>query len=138
MGWPGASSRRRLLGAAFGVWLGTAAAGSGPVSGPATEPMSEPMLARVLAVTPDRVTLSLEGPDRGAATRVEVPVAAVDRPAGIEPGRLIRVWPGPRGLGAGARLVPLGTDADGTDRTGVRARLMHGAGRGFGGGRGGR
>ncbi len=130
MGWPGASSRRRLLGAALGVWLGTAAAGS--------EPVSEPVLARVLAVTPDRVTLSLEGSDRGAATRVEVPVAAADRPAGIEPGRLIRVWPDPRGLGAGARLVPLGTDAGGTDRTGVRARLMHGAGRGFGGGRGGR
>ena len=127
MGWPGPSSRRRLLAAALGVWLGSAAAGG-----------AEPVLARVLALTPGRVTLRLEGPQRGPDAQLDIPVDPGGVPDGVAPGRLVRVWPGPNGLAAGARLVPLDTDLGGADRTGVRARLMHGAGRGFGGGRGGR
>lgn len=100
------------------------------------------MLARVLELAPDHVTLGLEAPGAGAPARVEIPVAPGARPAGLEVGRLVRVWPGPHGLAADARLVPLESDLGGPhrgpDRTGVRARLMHGAGRGFGGGSGGR
>ncbi|NEV64549.1 hypothetical protein [Thiorhodococcus minor] len=60
----------------------------------------------------------------------------------LEAGSLVRVWPGqesgPGGVNLGARLSPLQSDLSGADRTGVRARLMYGAERGFGGGRGGR
>jgi hypothetical protein len=115
---------RHILAAALALSLSAAVA-------------AEPILARVLAVAPRSVTLSLEGTGPGPATRVDVPVTAEDLPDGVAAGRLVRVWPGPHGLAGGARLVPLDTDLGGADRTGVRARLMHGAGRGFGGGRGG-
>ncbi|MBK1717840.1 hypothetical protein CKO27_09335 [Thiocystis violacea] len=89
----------------------------------------EPVLARVLSVEADRVTLSVEDRADGEDERVSILVDRAELPPGIEPGRLVRLWPGP---GSGARLVPLDQGLAEPDRTGVRARLMHGAERGFG------
>lgn len=103
----------------------------------------EPVLARVLSIAADRVTLAVPGSAVDAvATRVSVAIDRADLPPDLAPGRLVRLWPGATpdatGLSAGARLVPLERGASVPDRTGVRSRLMHGAARGAGGGRGGR
>ncbi|WP_164652895.1 hypothetical protein [Thiorhodococcus mannitoliphagus] len=104
---------------------------------------AEPVLARVLSIDGDRVTLTLDAQAEVAAPRMILLVDAAGLPQGVKAGSLVRVWPGresgPDGVSLGARLSPLQTDLSGADRTGVRARLMYGAERGFGGGgRGGR
>ena len=107
----------------------------------------EPRLARVLAIAPDAVTLSLESSAGSKTQTLVVPLAESDRPSGIRVGGLVRLWPGSESLRngslAGARLDVLGGASGVQDRTGVRARLMqgtrHGASGGAGGGgRGGR
>ncbi|AFL75785.1 hypothetical protein [Thiocystis violascens] len=110
----------------------------------------EPVLARVLTIEVDRVTLSVPDGASGENARVGVAIDRSDLPPdlvnALEPGRLVRLWPGAApdasGLSAGARLDPLDRGASIADRTGVRSRLMRGAarggGRGSGGGRGGR
>lgn len=104
---------------------------------------ADPVLARVQTVTPDHVVVNLAKPGSRVESQVIVPTPD-GVPAGIEPGRLVRLWPGSRaasgGILTGARLTPLDSGRDGrrADRTGVRERLMRGAGRGVGGGRGGR
>lgn len=106
----------------------------------------EPRLARVLAIAPGGVTLSLEPSAGSASETLVVPLAEGDQPSGIRVGGLVRLWPGPEGMRnsslAGARLDVLGGASGLQDRTGVRARLMQGsrsgAGGGSGGGRGGR
>ncbi|EXJ14906.1 hypothetical protein [Imhoffiella purpurea] len=92
-------------------------------------------------IEPDRVTVAIENAAGGPATAV-LAVDPKSGPRGIEPGQLIRVWPGAPpgadGIWTQARLVPFERGAGAADRTGVRARIMFGAQRGFGGGRGGR
>ena len=97
----------------------------------------DPMLARVLSIETDRVTLSVQNGMNGDAAPLSIAVSKADLPPGLAPGDLVRLWPGSNS-GAGARLSPLDRDMTGMDRTGVRARLMRGAERGFGGGRNGR
>ena len=114
-----------------------------PISSPVDA--QEPRLARVLAIEPDAVTLSLESSAGSTTQTLVVPIAEGDRPLGIRVGGLVRLWPGPESLRngslAGARLDVLGGASGVQDRTGVRARLMqgtrHGAS-GRSGGRGGR
>lgn len=100
------------------------------------------MLARVLAIEGGRVTLAAGAQQEIADRRMIVLVDPGRLPRGLEVGSLVRVWPGqesgPGGVNLGARLSPLQSNLSGADRTGVRARLMYGAERGFGGGRGGR
>jgi hypothetical protein len=102
----------------------------------------EPVLARVQSIESGRVTLTIDDSGSRKPTQVRVTVDGAELPPGVAPGRLVRLWPGSSpvtgGALAGARLSPLAVGQNGSDRTGVRARLMQGAGRGFGGGRGGR
>ena len=106
-----------------------------------------PVLARVLAVTSDRVTLGVAGDSEEASRPLIVRIGQDGLPPGIAAGSLVRVWTtGPISSQDSepreARLVPLDSDLGGRDRTGVRARLMYGSqrglGGGFGGGKGGR
>ena len=138
MAYPGRYADRRRLGR---VALVMALLISSPVEA------QEPRLARVLAIEPGSVTLSLEPPDASASQTLIVPLAQGNRPSGIRVGGLVRLWPEPEGLRngslAGARLDVLGGASGVPDRTGVRARLMQGSrhsasGGGAGGGRGGR
>jgi hypothetical protein len=104
-----------------------------------------PWLARVVRV--DAVAGVVEViPEQGDAAngtdRRSVLIQGDELPAGVAPGRLVRVWP-QGGEGAGpprATLSPVQTGGLHEDRTGVRARLGHGAwsGGGRGGGHGGR
>jgi hypothetical protein len=102
---------------------------------------AEPMLARVIAVNADQVTLELAAAQDAEAEarqlRITLDTSAV--PAGVEPGAWVRVWPAGEDGAAStlqrARLVPLGALAG--DRTGVRSRLIRGAGLGGARGRGG-
>lgn len=130
MAWPGPFKHDLARLTAFGLWLTIMPAIA-----------EEPVLARVLSVESNQVTLSLEDRQAGEAGRLIVPLDTAGLPPGIAPGSLVRLWPGsapgPGGASTGARLVPLDRDLTEHDRTGVRARLMHGAERGFGGGRGG-
>ena len=100
------------------------------------------MLARVQSIESGRVILTIDDPGSRAPTQVTVTVDNAELPPGVSPGRMVRLWPGSSpvtgGALSGARLSPLSVGQNGSDRTGVRARLMQGAGRGFGGGRGGR
>ncbi|EGV31033.1 hypothetical protein ThidrDRAFT_2397 [Thiorhodococcus drewsii AZ1] len=102
----------------------------------------EPWLARVQSVEPNRVTLAIENAAESGPHSAVVAVDPQSGPSGIAPGQLIQVWPGqppgPDGIWNQARLVPFERGPGVTDRTGVRARIMFGAQRGFGGGRGGR
>lgn len=122
---------RLALAAALSLAVGLAAA-------------AEPVLARVLSVEGGTVTLSLGYRQGDDGPRMVVSVDEAGLSTDVRPGVLVKVWPesgaGSDGLVTKARLTPLQGDLSGPDRTGVRARLMYGAGRGFGGGggRGGR
>ncbi|MTW20541.1 hypothetical protein [Allochromatium palmeri] len=104
----------------------------------------EPLLARVLAIEPTAITLTIDPPGGGASETRVVPLDERERPAGLRVGSLVRLWPGPTGLTPdtlmGARIDSLNAQGRLQDRTGVRARLMQGAQRGAdrAGGRGGR
>ncbi|WP_295585044.1 hypothetical protein [uncultured Lamprocystis sp.] len=122
--------------AALGLWFATVAVVMPAAGAP------DPVLARVLSIAPDRVTLTLDEPQGDATGPVVVPLGEAGLPPGITVGQRVRLWPGaaPGTLDpwTNARLVPLEREGIERDRTGVRARLMHGAQRGLGGGRGGR
>ena len=107
-------------------WLLVATlAGGAPVGA------EEVMLGRVLSVTADSVTVALG--DDSAGRRLTLPLDEVGG-RGLVPGSLVRVWSGDA---SAVRMTPIGGGV--ADRTGVRARLSRGAGRGgMGGGRGGR
>lgn len=134
---PGLFNLRLMQHAALGLWFATATLVGPAVGAP------DPVLARVLSIAPDQVTLALEEPTGGTTGRVVIPLGEEERlPPGITVGQRVRVWPaaapGDADPWTHARLVPLERDGIERDRTGVRARLMHGAQRGLGGGRGGR
>jgi hypothetical protein len=122
--------------AALGLWLATATLVAPAAGAP------DPVLARVLSIAPDQVILTLEEPKGDASGRVVVPLGEAGLPPGITVGQRVRLWPaataGATDPWKNALLIPLERDGIERDRTGVRARLMHGAQRGLGGGRGGR
>lgn len=135
MAWPGHFADRLIWLAALAIAMAVGTAGA-----------EEPVLARVLAVEPSQVTLTVEGPGEEIAKPLIVPVREADLPPGVRVGALVRLWPGPMSEQemseqdsrlTAARLVPVDNDLTGRDRTGVRARLMYGAQRGFEGGIGG-
>ena len=97
-----------------------------------------PVLARILAIEAERVIVSVEDGRGGANSARVVTVEVPNQPPGIAVGALVRLWPGASGDPlTGGRLEPLADDLGSLDRTGVRARLMQGGQRGFGGGLGG-
>ena len=108
---------------------------------PGSARAQEPLLARVLAIEPTAITLTIDPPGGGAPETRVVPLDKRGRPADLRVGSLVRLWPGPTGLTAdtlmGARIDSLNTNGRLQDRTGVRARLMQGAQRGAGSGSGG-
>ncbi|AFL76254.1 hypothetical protein Thivi_4455 [Thiocystis violascens DSM 198] len=98
----------------------------------------DPVLARILAIEAERVIVSVEDGRAGADPTRVVAVEVANRSPGIAVGALVRLWPGASGDPlTGGRLEPLADDLGSLDRTGVRARLMQGGQRGFGGGLGG-
>jgi hypothetical protein len=108
---------------------------------PGSARAQEPLLARVLAIEPTAVVLSIDPPGGGAPETRTLPLSEREPPAGLRVGSLVRLWPGPTGLTPdtlmGARIDSLNTNGRLQDRTGVRARLMQGAQRGAGSGSGG-
>jgi hypothetical protein len=133
---PGLFNLTLMRHAALGLWFATATL-VGPAAG-----APDPVLARVLSIAPDQVILTLEEPTGDTAGRVVIPLGEERLPPGITVGQRVRLWPaaapGDADPWTHARLVPLERDGIARDRTGVRSRLMHGAQRGLGGGRGGR
>ena len=102
----------------------------------------EPLLARVLAIEPTAIVLSIDPPGGGTPETRTLPLSERQSPSGLRVGSLVRLWPGPTGLAQdtlrGARIDSLNAEGRLQDRTGVRARLMQGSQRGAGGGMGGR
>ncbi|MBB1075861.1 hypothetical protein HUU62_15770 [Rhodoferax sp. 4810] len=95
---------------------------------------ADPLLARVVTVNGDAVTVTLLDPSPSNTAPLTVVLDAGDLTADLTPGKVVRLWPSDRvdqnGLMHGARLTPLERGGGQVDRTGVRARLMRGAGRG--------
>ncbi len=103
---------------------------------------AEPLLGKVISVTPEHIVVLLEATDGEPERQLSVPVGEAGVHEAVQQGRWVRVWPGAadveRGGSEGARLAPLGFGRAGTDRTGVRSRLMRASGAGNRGGRRGR
>ncbi|MBK1641125.1 hypothetical protein CKO12_04400 [Chromatium okenii] len=105
---------------------------------PAMAAELEPVLARILAIEPEQVTVTVPNADAATApTVLKIRLEATTLAPELAPGSLVRLWPSAAGTTAGARLMPLERGMA-TDRTGVRARLQRGVPRPPGGRRVGR